>query len=292
MKLTLVVLAAGVGSRYGNTKQVEGVGPSGESIMDYSVFDAKRAGFGKVVFVIRPELEKTFREKIAPRYGSKIEVAYAHQTLGDAPEDRQKPWGTGHALLSAKGEVDSPFALINADDYYGHNSFQIVASHLSSSQAGTYAMVGYHLTQTLSRHGFVSRGVCETDPKGGLKSVVERVHVERTLKGIECKGDSEKPFLLNENDIVSMNFWGFDPSIFAHLQKAFGEFLQKHGKSPREEFFLPAVIDELICKAKTEVKILPTEDTWFGLTYPEDKKNAVERIASLIQSGIYPSKLW
>jgi hypothetical protein len=291
-RLTLVVMAAGVGSRYGDAKQVDGVGPSGETLMDYSVFDASRAGFGKTVFVVRPEHEDLFRRQIVPRYEGVLDVALAFQRTEGAPATRRKPWGTGHAILSAAGEVSTPFAVVNADDYYGHRSFQLLADFLSKAAAGNFAMVGYRLDRTLSEHGFVSRGVCDLHADGTLRSIVERVHVERTANGLADLDKDGNSHPLTGEEIVSLNLWGLEPSVFPHLTGLFSEFLRDRGGDPKAEFFFPFAVDALIRSGRVKVHVLQTEDAWFGLTYRQDRETAVRRISELVDQGVYPRKLW
>lgn len=288
-------MAAGIGSRYGDSKQVDPIGPGGETIMDYSLYDARRSGFQKVVFVIRPDLEEKFQKTIAPRLAGHFEIAFVHQTLDlftdgfQAPPNRIKPWGTAHALLTVQEKIHGPFAIINADDYYGHRSFELMAKHLGSSKDS--AMLGYRLKNTLSPHGSVSRGICTSNDKMELQSVVEHVGVEKRNESIVSVVDS-KTTVLRGDELVSMNFWGFHPSIFSHVHRGFKHFLQTHGHEPKAEFLLPTVVDELIRSKRNRVKILPTDDRWFGLTYREDKANAFNEIRKLVDQGIYPKNLW
>ena len=286
MAPTLVVLAAGMGSRYGGLKQLDPVGPLGEIILDYSVRDALAAGFGKVVFVIRREMAELFREAVGVRYEGIIEVAYAFQELEPlpggrvSPSGRTKPWGTGQAVLSAASVVREPFAVINADDYYGPSGFQALSGFLSGKTEGHYAMVGYRLDRTLSENGTVSRGVCSVDGEGRLFEITERTSIAlRADRVIEAKGNP--PLALSGEEPVSMNFWGFTPDLFAKLERLFEEFLEERGEDPKAEFYLPAAVSSLIAAGEVMVTMLGTPDAWYGLTYPEDKPTVVEALASL-----------
>ena len=283
---TLVVLAAGMGSRYGGLKQLDPVGPLGEIILDYSVRDALAAGFGKVVFVIRREMAELFREAVGVRYEGIIEVAYAFQELEPlpggwvSPPGRTKPWGTGQAVLSAASVVREPFAVINADDYYGPSGFQALSGFLSDKTEGHYAMVGYRLDRTLSENGTVSRGICSVDGEGRLLEITERTSIARRAdRVIEAEGN---PLLaLTGEEPVSMNFWGFTPDLFAKLERLFQEFLEERGEDLKAEFYLPAAVSSLIAAGEVMVTMLGTPDAWYGLTYPEDKPAVVEALASL-----------
>ena len=300
-KPTLLVLAAGMGSRYGGLKQMDPVGPAGETVIDYSVFDAIRAGFGKVVFVIRRDFEQAFREGIGARFAGRIEVGYAFQELGDlprgyaVPEGREKPWGTGHAILVAKEVVDTPFAVINADDFYGRDAYVQMADFLSSVESGAspdpFAMVGFPLKNTLSEFGSVSRGICKTDDLGRLISVTELTKIEKLVSGarhIEADGSE---VLLGGDEIVSMNFWGFTPSIFEHLTRLFSSFLDDQGEEMKSEFYIPFAVDELVQAGNSTVTVLETSSSWFGVTYREDRDHVVAAIAGLIAEGAYPQQL-
>ncbi|MFA6292596.1 MAG: sugar phosphate nucleotidyltransferase [Victivallales bacterium] len=300
MKPTLLVLAAGIGSRYGGLKQIDPVGPSGEIIIDYSIYDAIRAGFGKVVFVIRRDIEETFRECIGSRFESKIRTEYVFQELDrlppgfKVPEGRQKPWGTGHAILMAKDSVKEPFAVINADDFYGRCGYELLAKELSNPVPGPvaeYYMVGFKLENTLSEFGFVARGVCKTDSRGYLVDVVERTKIEKIEGGAKFTDEEGKTIKLAGNEIVSMNMWGFTASLFDHLEKHFVEFLGKNIGNPKAEFFIPTVVGDLVKTGKAKVKALESKDQWFGVTYRDDKPVVVENIRRLISSGEYPGKL-
>lgn len=301
MKPTLLILAAGMGSRYGGLKQVDPVGPNGEAIIDYSIYDAIRAGFGKVVFVIRESFADAFKESFNKKLEDKIEVEYVFQELDNVPEgikvseDRQKPWGTGHAILVAKEKITEPFAVINADDFYGAASYKMISDYLSStggSELPDYCMVGYYLKHTLSDHGFVSRGVCETDNDNYLQTVIERTHIDKTNGKIISQVENNTQLELTGNEVVSMNIWGFTPSYFDFLDRYFADFIKVNSGNPKAEFYIPFVVNELIKTKQAKLKVLESEDLWFGVTYKEDKKLAVRNIADLIEKGVYPEKLW
>jgi NDP-sugar pyrophosphorylase family protein len=298
MKPTLVILAAGMGSRYGGLKQLDEVGPNGEAIIDYSLFDAIRAGFGKVVFIIRHDFEEAFKARFDQKLKGKIEVEYVFQDLTDlpagfsVPEGREKPWGTAHAIRSARNVVDTPFAAINADDFYGAEAYTTVARFLTGDvAAGQYAMVGYRMDKTLSENGSVSRGLCVANTEGNLVDIDELTKITSESDGIFYYRD-EKRIPLKGDEIVSMNFWGFHPSLFTHLEDGFEKFLEEKGQELKSEFFIPMFVDELIKSEKTKVKILTSDASWFGVTYQEDKPVVKERIQLLIGEGIYPSSLW
>jgi MobA-like NTP transferase domain len=275
MELSLVVLAAGMGSRYGGLKQLDPVGPGGEILLDYSVADAEAAGFSKVVFVIRREMAELFRDSVGSRYDSRLCVEYAFQELEPLPEGRvapvgrTKPWGTGHAVLAAKENLRGPFAVINADDYYGPSGFSQLAGFLGHAASGNYAMVGYRLDRTLSDHGAVSRGICGGDGKGFLTDITERTSIVRTEGGIVAQG--EVPIPLQGSEWTSMNFWGFTPDLLLHLERLFAEFLEERGDDPKAEFYLPAAVSSLISSGEATVRLLQSDDPWYGLTYPEDR---------------------
>ena len=298
MKPTLLVLAAGMGSRYGGLKQIDPIGPSGETIIDYSIHDAIKAGFGKIVFVIRECFEKDFKERFDDKLAGRIEVDYVAQEIGKVPlgsiytSEREKPWGTGQAILMAKDCIKEPFAVINADDYYGVEAFTTISEYLTNSiTEQENCMVGYQLGNTISENGFVSRGVCETNDKDHLTSVVERTHIESLENGIAYKED-EKWIPLSGDTTVSMNFWGFTPSLFTHLESQFITFLKKEGDQLKSEFFIPSVVAQIIDEGNTQVKVLKSKAQWFGVTYREDKEKAIKAIGNLIEQGIYPAKLW
>ncbi len=300
MKPTLLVLAAGLGTRYGGLKQIDAIGPHGETIIDYSIYDAVRAGFGKMVFVIRHYFEQAFREKVSSKFDRFVQTAYAYQELDAClgsfklPANRDKPWGTGHAILVCRDLIHEPFAVVNADDYYGVHSFKTMAGFLTGKNVADtdYAMVGYVLRNTLSEHGGVSRGVCRCDEHMLLKKVVECKKIEKAGAGARYLDADGKSHALTGDEIVSMNLWGFQPSIFPHLQSQFEQFLRDHRSEPKAEMYIPSVVDTLIAGGQARVKVLPTQDTWFGVTYREDKHMAVKCIHRLIAEGIYPERLW
>lgn len=302
MKPTLLILAAGMGSRYGGLKQLDAMGPSGEVVLDYSVFDAIRAGFGKVVFVIRREFEEQFRTQIGAKFAERVTVEYAFQDLHDLPEGfslpegRTKPWGTAHALLAAEKVVHEPFLMINADDFYGRDAFAKIAADLMTPRADDgkshYSMVGFYLKNTLSDHGYVSRGVCDRGADGMLKTVLEMTKIYRTPTGAENREVEGAYVPLTGDEVVSMNFFGFTPDVFAHLRAAFVEFLQERGQDLKAECYVPASIDALIQAGKADVRVLESNDSWFGVTYPEDKADVVAAIRSLVDQGAYPLSLW
>lgn len=292
MHPTLLVLAAGMGSRYGGLKQIEPVGPSGETMLDYSVYDALRAGFDRVVFVIRRDFESVFRERVASRYAGRVAVDFVFQSL-DAlpagvavPSGREKPWGTGHATWCARRAVTTPFAVINADDFYGADSFRQLATFLTKAAQNEVAMVGFRLKNTLSEAGAVSRGVCQVDAAGRLISVTEHT-------GIVAQDVGEGRALLPDT-IVSMNCWGFMPQVFAQLNEQFAAFLQHSVLAAplKAEFYLPTAISNLIGRGHLAAQVLPTESSWFGVTYREDKPRVIASIRSLVEAGLYPSRLW
>ena len=291
--ITLLVMAAGMGSRYGGLKQLDAVGPSGETIIDFSVYDAIRAGYNKVVFIIREDFEKQFKEKISNKYEDKIKVDIVYQDLHDlpnsfnCPKDRSKPWGTGQAILAARNVISEPFAAINGDDFYGRESFKIISDHYSSVNSG-FAMAAFQLDKTLSDYGSVSRGICEQN-LNQLVTVVETHEIKKSSAGnIECDRDIS----LLGNELVSMNMWGFMPSIFDHLEKMFNEFLDENISDLKSEFLIPSVVNDLIEKNIEKVQVLKTKSTWFGVTYIEDKPFVKNQIKELIQTGIYPEKLF
>ena len=299
MKPTLFVLAAGMGSRYGGLKQIDGLGPNGETIMDYSVYDALRAGFGKVVFVIRKDFEEAFREVVISKYADKVPCEVCFQSVDKVPDgctynpERTKPWGTNHAVLMAKGLINEPFAVINADDFYGRESFQVLADYLKSVEGttGKYCMVGYRVANTLSENGSVSRGVCATDENGYLTDVVERTKIEKVGDKIiytEDGVDTE----ISPNSPVSMNMWGFTPEYFEYVEKAFVEFLQARGQELKSEFYIPTLVNDMIRSGKATCKVLDTTSKWFGVTYAEDRPQVVMKINSLVKEGVYPEKLF
>lgn len=293
-----MILAAGMGSRYGGLKQIDPVGPHGETIMDYSVYDALRAGFGKLVFVIRRDIEESFRAQIGSRFCAHTKVDYAFQELSDlptgfqVPEGREKPWGTGHAMLAGRLLVKEPFAVVNADDFYGQHSFALLAEHLKSD-ADEAAMVGFVLENTLSEFGSVARGVCRTDASGCLATVEEMTGIQRGPDGkIHCIDSTGKPASLRGSDVVSLNTWGFRPAVFQSVQEQFRRFLGERGSNPKAEFYIPTAVNDLIAANVLRLKVLRTPDTWFGVTYREDKPRVVASIQALIDRGVYPARLW
>jgi len=296
-KPTLLVLAAGMGSRYGGLKQIDPVGPAGETIIDYSIFDAMRAGFGKLVFVIRHDIEQQFREIVGSRFEKRIAVEYVFQELDklppgySLPAGRTKPWGTTHAILMAENVVKEPFAAINADDFYGRNAYKVLADHLN---AGTpdYAMVGFILKNTLSDHGSVARGVSGTDAHNYLTSIVEMTKIERDGAGAKNTEADGKVTKLNGDEPVSMNFWGFTPALFPQIKVEFDKFLQKSGNELKSECYIPMTVGDLVKNGQAKVKVLRSPDSWFGVTYREDRPTVVESIRKLIAKGEYPEKLW
>ena len=300
MKPTLFVLAAGMGSRYGGLKQLDGLGPNGETIMDYSIYDAIRAGFGKVVFVIRRVFEADFREKIVSKYIDRIPVELVFQDLDNlpsgftVPEGREKPWGTNHAVLMGKDVIHEPFAVINADDYYGRESFQVLADYLKSIEGteGKYAMVGYRVCNTLSESGSVARGVCETNEHGFLTKVTERTKILREEDGVIRFIEEDGKTALDENTPVSMNMWAFTPDYFRYSEQCFVEFLKEHGNELKSESYIPSLVDELIHSGKATCRVLDTPSKWFGVTYATDRPQVVEKFAQLVKDGVYPSPLF
>jgi len=318
---TLVVLAAGMGSRYGGLKQMDAVGPNGETILEYSVFDAVRAGFGKAVFVIRREFEGAFREMAAERFGGRVAVEFAFQELEDLPEGfnvpagRTKPWGTTQAVLAAEGLVECRFAVINADDFYGAESYAALAGHMdapagkdikvdnnrdccadSSARPAEFAMVGYRLGETLTDAGAVARGLCRVDEGGLLESIVELTHVEKSVGGARSTDAAGMVTELSGDETVSMNMWGFTPQVFGQLRLEFARFLEVHGGDLKAECYLPNTVNGMIRggagRARVKVRVLRSSSRWFGVTYREDRARVVEEIERLVESGVYPARLW
>ncbi|MBM3159066.1 MAG: NDP-sugar synthase [Bacteroidota bacterium] len=297
MKPTLVILAAGMASRYGSMKQVQSFGPDGETIMDYSIYDAIRAGFGKVVFIIRAQYAAQIQSIFEPKLKGRIQTDYVFQELDSftngyvfAPE-RSKPWGTAHAVLCVREVVKEPFAVINADDFYGRNAFEQAVSFLQTNcNSHTFGIIGYDLTATLSEHGTVNRGVCQLNNQGDLASVTERINIAR-INGIVTCGDGLSPQQLAEDTKVSMNFWCFDPAFFEMTANQFATFLQQAGHELKSEFFIPLVADQFIQQGG-KVKVVPTHSSWFGVTYKEDAPFVQQSLQQLIQAGEYPAKLW
>ena len=300
IKPTLLVLAAGMGSRYGSLKQMDGVGPNGEAIIDYSIYDAIRAGFGKVVFVIRHSFAKEFMEVFnEQRFGGKIAVEYVYQELDylpegfSVPEGRVKPWGTNHAVMMAADAIHEPFAVINADDFYGEDAYKVIGEYLKglAGSENHYCMVGYEVSKTLSENGTVSRGVCTVDDDKFLKSMVERTQIERVNGTIVFHdGGADEP--LAENTPVSMNLFGFTPDFFRYSKEYFIEFLKANKDNIKAEFFIPLMVNHLISNGTAKLKVLSTSALWFGVTYKEDKPALMAKIESLIEKGLYPRNLW
>ncbi|MGA8740107.1 MAG: sugar phosphate nucleotidyltransferase [Terracidiphilus sp.] len=294
---TLLVLAAGMGSRYGGLKQLDPVGPENETIMDYSIFDARRAGFGKVVFVIRKEIEEAFKEKIGARYEKRVPVEYVFQETGklipgfSVPEGRTKPWGTTHAILMAANVIHEPFGVINADDFYGAGSYNVLAKHLQSSTTD-YAMVGFVLRNTLSDFGTVARGVCHVADDGYLKDIAELKSIEREGPRITNIDVEEQETVLSGGELVSMNMWGFTPQVFPQLYEHFQRFLKRYGDDLKAECYIPSSVNSLVQAGQARVKVLRSGDAWFGITYREDHSRVVQSIGRLIEQGTYPHRLW
>jgi UTP-glucose-1-phosphate uridylyltransferase len=300
-KPTLLVLAAGMGSRYGSLKQIDPVGPSGETIIDYSIYDAIRAGFGKVVFIIRKSFEQDFKDIFISKLQPHIQVEYVFQEIDKVPAgltvspERTKPWGTAHAVLMAKDVINEPFAVINGDDFYGSGAFETMAEYLNSLTAETqnqYSLVGYQVGNTMSDHGSVSRGVCLEDENKNLVSVTERTNIQYINNGIAYQDADETFVFLKPETLVSMNFWGFTPKYFEQTERMFSDFVQANSDSLKAEFYIPFAIDNLINSANASVKVLRSDAKWFGVTYKEDKPLVIEKLAQLIKSGVYPSTLW
>lgn len=298
MKPTLLIMAAGMGSRYGSLKQIDPVGPSGEAIIDYSVYDAIRSDFGRVVFVIRRNIEKDFRESLLKRFEKVIDTAYVFQELDmlpgnyTCPADRLKPWGTGHAILMAAEAIETPFAAINADDFYGYNAFRSMSEYLSSSTSDDeHAMISYALKNTLSEHGSVSRGVCKLDEYGFLQRINEKTSIRRDQEKIVYEQDG-KQYELAEDTPVSMNFWGFTPFVFQKLEEGFSDFLKEHIAVPASEYYIPGFVDEMIRSSSARVKVIPSDSRWFGVTFREDRELVSNAISNLVSKGHYPGNLW
>ncbi|MFV0391329.1 MAG: nucleotidyltransferase [Paludibacteraceae bacterium] len=300
MKPTLFILAAGMGSRYGGLKQLDGLGPNGETIMDYSVYDAVRAGFGKVIFVIRESFEEDFRNIVLKKYEGIVETEVVFQSLDNIPEgftlnpERIKPWGTNHAVMMGKDVIKEPFAVINADDFYGKDSFDVIADFLRNAvgKKNEYCMVGYRVGNTLSESGSVARGVCSVDDKGNLTTVVERTSILRENGNIVFSDENGDKVTLNENTPVSMNFWGLTPDYFQYSEEMFKNFLKEHGNELKSEFFIPLVINDLIVSGTATCKVLDTSAKWFGVTYADDRDEVVAKIQRLVDAGVYPEKLY
>ncbi|QAT39932.1 sugar phosphate nucleotidyltransferase [Clostridium sp. JN-9] len=303
VKPTLVIMAAGMGSRYGGLKQIDPVGPNGEIIMDYSIYDAIKAGFGKVVFIIKKEIEDTFRETIGNRISKIIDTDYVYQEVNKVPSNfkvpqgRIKPWGTAHAVLCCKDVVNTPFAVINADDFYGSTSFEEIGRFLSQvkddKEFYNYAMVGFKLENTLTEHGSVARGICNVDDENYLINITERTQIKKFEDAAKYTEDGEDWIDIPKGSTVSMNTWGFTPSIFEELEKGFTKFLEDDKEDIlKAEYFLPSVVDNLIAEGRAKVKVITSREQWHGVTYKEDKPHVNKAINDLINNGVYPEKLW
>ena len=303
MKPTLLLLAAGMGSRYGGLKQLDGLGPNGETIMDYSIYDAIQAGFGKIVFIIRKDFEEQFRTQILSKYEGHIPTEVVFQSLDALPEGftvpdgRVKPWGTNHAVLMAKDVIHEPFCVINCDDFYNRDCFKVIGKYLSELPEGSknhYAMVGFRVGNTLSENGTVSRGICSTDTQGNLTTVVERTKIERRDGTVQYVGDDGAWVSVPDNTPVSMNVWGFTPEYFAYSEEYFKGFLSDPANiaNPKAEFFIPLMVNKLITDGTASVRVLDTTSQWFGVTYPADRQGVVDRIQRLVNEGVYPAKLF
>ena len=300
MKPTLFVLAAGMGSRYGGLKQLDGLGPNGETIMDYSIYDAMKAGFGKIVFVIRSSFENDFKTVVINKFKDLIDTDIVFQEISNVPKgftyipEREKPWGTNHAVLMGKDVIHEPFAVINADDFYGQESFSILADFLRSVEGkkNEYCMIGYRVGNTLSESGAVSRGVCVVDENGLLQNVVERTHIEEKGGTINYLNENKEEITIPANTPVSMNMWGFTPDYFDYSETYFKQFLVENGQKLKSEFYIPLAVNNLIVEHKATCKVLDTPSKWFGVTYAEDRPQVVLKINELIRKGVYPEKLF
>ena len=301
MQPTLLILAAGVGSRYGGLKQLDRIGPNGETLLDYSIYDAIKSGFGKVVFIIKESLEAGFREMFINRLQDHVEVDYVFQEIRMVPEgitvpiERQKPWGTGHAVLVAEGRIDRPFAVINSDDFYGRKAYQVLAGYYKDwtpQRVNDYCMVGYRLDKTLSEFGSVSRGICKINENRELLDVIERTSIERTADGIVYREGNEPAVVLSPDSVVSMNCWGFTPSFFGHLKAGFDSFIRENYENLKSELYIPSVVNKLIRSGQVGVKVLSCDEQWFGMTYQDDRISVIDSIRTLIRKGVYPQKLW
>ena len=300
MSLTLLVLAAGMGSRYGGLKQIDPVGPGGETLLDYSVYDAVRAGFDRVVFIVRGDMEQDFRAAVGRRIEGQVPVEYCRQELDmvprwfSIPPERRKPWGTGHAVLAARDAIGGNFAAVNADDFYGAGSYRKLAGHLQQAadgRRGDYGMVGFRLRETLSDHGTVARGVCRSR-RGLLEQVVERTRIARSGDGAVHTDPQGRARNLSGDEMVSMNMWGFTPSIFDHLERAFARFLRERGGEDGAEFMIPTLVNDLVAAGQAKVRVLRSSDSWFGVTYREDRDRVTSQIRDLVRRGSYPTPLW
>jgi len=299
----LVVMAAGIGSRYGGLKQIEPIGPNGEIMLDYSMYDARQAGFGRIIFIIKREIQDLFHSRINQTIGRHFDVTYVYQELDHLPEGitlpagRKKPWGTGHAVLSCKDVIDIPFGVINADDFYGRNAFKALCTYLERARNKEndydFCMVGYKLENTLTEHGYVARGVCKINQEGYLVEVRERTRIEKFGGTVMYTENGEQWFEIPGDSLVSMNMWGFTPALFPELEKSFLNFLRNHeGELLGSEFFLPDVVNQLLAENKATVKVLPSNERWFGVTYKEDMDRVKQALRKLIKKGIYPETIW
>jgi UTP-glucose-1-phosphate uridylyltransferase len=300
MKPTLLIMAAGMASRYGSLKPIDKIGPSGETIIDYSVYDAIRAGFGKVVFVIRRAIERDFQKVIIDKLKDHVYIDCVFQELTDVPQgtfiskDRVKPWGTAHAIWVANKKIENPFLVINADDFYGFRSFKKAADFLShrKNEENTYCNIGYILKNTLSEHGYVSRGELLVNDENMMTGAFERTHIKNAEQGTYYQDENEGIIPIDENTMVSMNMWGFTPTIFNFIEKQFNDFINENALDAKTEFVIPKVINQLIHDEKVQVKVIPSQERWFGLTYPEDRAQVKERVDQIVESGSYPESLW
>jgi choline kinase len=299
MKPTLLILAAGMASRYGSMKQVDGFGPNGETIIDYSIYDAIKAGFGKVSFIIREEFAEPFKAIFEPKLKGRIETDYVYQSYDlkpfgiDKTIERAKPWGTAHAVLSARDQVHEPFCVINADDFYGYDAFEKMAKFLNTEVADNkFSIIGYQVDRTLSEYGTVSRGVCQVDENGNMVAINERLKVYLDKNGGVVYEEDGKEISLPSNTPVSMNFWGFTPAVFKKTEPLFKAFVEKNENDPKAEFFIPLIGDELIKSGEASFKVIPTGEKWFGVTYKEDKPIVQKSISELVENGTYPGNLW
>jgi choline kinase len=299
-RTTLVLLAAGMGSRYGGVKQIDGVGPNGEAIIDYSIFDALRVGFTDLCFVVRAEIEDDVREFFAGKFPDTIGVTYAVQSLEDIPSgltmpaQRSKPWGTAHAVYAARDSVSSPFAVVNADDFYGRDAYKTLHAYLAAlaNDETDYAMVGYRLDETLSEHGTVSRGICEKDADGFLERIEEHKKIARTDGTIVDTLDDGTTVELQPDDVTSMNMFGFTPAVFEQIREKFADFVRDNGDDPKAEFYIPTLMSALIEEERAQMRVLTTTAQWFGMTYQEDKEAVRNQIRGFVEAGTYPSRLW
>ncbi len=297
MKPTLIVMAAGMGSRYGGLKQIDPLGPNGETLLEYSIHDAIRAGFGKAVFVIRTEFEREFKEQVGQRFEGRIDVSYAFQALENlplgfsVPEGRTKPWGTGQAVLACQNLVNEPFTVQNADDFYGADAYRTMARQLSRMPEDESCMVGYLVRNTLSPHGSVSRGVCAT-AHGYLTGIAERLRIEPDASGKIRYFEGDTPVAMTGDEICSMNFWGFHPALFQTLEAGFAAFLREKGRELKSEWYIPDIVDSMIRRGQTRIRVLSSDSKWFGVTYPEDRPSVVAALKAMHGNGTYPPRLW